>query len=176
LPTERPGQHIQGDVHTILGNGWQVMIAHPPCTYLCVSGLHWNCRRPGRAARTWDAIRFAEQLWDAPIERIAIENPKGALCAFSKLMKATQLIHPYQYGDDASKETYLWLKGLSPLVPTSYIKPRIIDGKERWANQTDSGQNRLTPSSGRAKERSRMYQGIANAMATQWGTNVETTI
>jgi len=85
-------------------------------------------------------------------------------------MKATQVIQPYDFGEDASKDTCLWLKGLPILTTTKYVQPRIVNGKERWANQTDSGQNKLTPSDTRAMERSRTYQGIADAMAEQWGT------
>jgi hypothetical protein len=103
----------------------------------------------------------------APIPRIAIENPIG--CIGTRIRPADQIIQPYEYGDDASKATCLWLKGLSLLRPTARVAGRIVDGKERWANQTDSGQNRLAPSADRWKLRSTTYPGIAAAMADQWG-------
>lgn len=162
--------HIQGDVTELLDDGWDLMVAFPPCTYLCSSGLHWNKRRPERAAKTEDALRFVQTLMDAPIERIAIENPVG--CISTRIRKASQYIQPYQFGDDASKKTGLWLKGLPLLVPTRNVEPRIVNGKKRWGNQTDSGQNRLGPSEDRWKIRSETYAGIANAMATQWGASI----
>jgi len=167
LPTDTPGPHYIGNVQDILADHWDMMIAHPPCTYLCSSGLHWNTRRPGRAQMTEDALDFVRMLMDAPIPRIAIENPTG--CISTRIRKPDQMIHPYQYGHDASKKTCLWLKNLPLLRPTEYVEPRIVDGKNRWANQTDSGQNRLTPSPDRWKIRSETYKGIARAMASQWG-------
>jgi hypothetical protein len=103
----------------------------------------------------------------APIPRIAIENPIGRIG--TAIRKADQIIQPYQFGHDASKQTALWLKGLPKLQPTQLVAPRMVDGKARWANQTDSGQNRLSPSPDRWKLRSTTYQGIADAMARQWG-------
>ncbi len=159
--------HIQGDVLEVLDQGWDLMVAFPPCTYLCSSGLHWNKRRPGRAEKTEDALAFVQALMDAPIPRIAIENPVG--CISTRIRKPSQYVQPHQFGDDASKKTGLWLKGLPLLKPTGHVPPRIVDGKKRWANQTDSGQNRLGPSEDRWKVRSQTYQGIADAMAKQWG-------
>ena len=167
LPTDRDGPHYQGDVFDVIGQGWDLMIAHPPCTYLCSSGLHWNKRQPDREQRTADALAFVQALMDAPIARIAIENPIGRIGA--AIRKADQIIQPYQFGHDASKQTALWLKGLPKLTPTQLVAPRMVDGKARWANQTDSGQNRLSPSADRWKLRSTTYQGIADAMANQWG-------
>jgi hypothetical protein len=167
LPTDTPGPHYVGNVQDILADRWDMMIAHPPCTYLCSSGLHWNTRRPERAQMTEDALDFVRMLIDAPIPRIAIENPTG--CISTRIRKPDQIIHPYQYGHGASKKTCLWLKNLPLLRPTEYVEPRIVDGKNRWANQTDSGQNRLTPSPDRWKIRSETYKGIARAMANQWG-------
>lgn len=167
LPTEQGAPHIQGDVSKILGWGWDLMIAHPPCTYLCSSGLHWNKRRPERAQLTEEAIRFVQLLLDAPIKMIALENPIG--CISSRIRQPDQIIQPYMFGDDASKSTCLWLKGLPQLQPTDLVAPRLVNGKRRWANQTDSGQNNLGPSEDRWRERSRTYDGIANAMAAQWG-------
>lgn len=168
LPTEKPGNHFCEDIEGILNLDfhWDMVIAHPPCTYLCVSGLHWNARFPARAKSTDVAFGFAMQFMDCA-QCVCVENPIGVIS--SRYRKPDQIIQPYQFGDDASKSTCLWLKGLPPLKPTKYVQPRIIEGRNRWANQTDSGQNRLGPSDHRAKDRSRTYQGIANAMADQWG-------
>ena len=162
LPTEQPGPHYQCDVFDIINDGWDLMIAHPPCTYLAGSGLHWNTKRPERAALTEQALDFVRTLLDSPIDRIALENPIG--CISSRIRKPDQIIQPWQFGEDASKATCLWLKGLAPLEPTSIIR------KERYANQTASGQNKLLgPSPDRWKLRSATYHGIAAAMASQWG-------
>jgi hypothetical protein len=167
LPTDVPGPHYQGDVFDVIGDGWDLMIAHPPCTYLSSSGLHWNGRVEGRAAKTEDALAFVRALLDAPIPRIAVENPVG--CIGTRIRKADQTIQPHQFGDDASKATCLWLKGLPLLTPTAHVSGRMVNGKPRWANQTDSGQNRLAPSADRWKLRSATFPGIAAAMADQWG-------
>jgi hypothetical protein len=166
LPTDVPGPHYQGDVTDIINDGWDLMVAHPPCTYLCSSGLHWNKRRPERAQMTEDALKFVQFLLDAPIPRIALENPIG--CIGTRIRKADQTIQPWQFGHDASKSTCLWLKNLPLLTPTAVVEPRIANGKKRWANQTDSGQNRLPPSEYRWKIRSETYAGIAAAMVAQW--------
>lgn len=165
LPTEMPGPHIQGDVRDILGDGWDLMIAHPPCTYLASSGLHWNRRRPERQALTDAAVVFVQTLLGAPIARIAVENPIGALS--SRVRRPNQIIHPWQFGHDASKATCLWLQGLPLLVPTE-----VLPGGRtaRRGNQTPSGQNKLGPSPDRWKQRSLTYPGIAAAMAGQWGS------
>lgn len=173
LPPENGGPHYEGDVFDIIGDGWDLMIAHPPCTYLTVSGLHWNKRDPARAQLTEDALEFVQNLLDAPIPMIALENPVG--CISTRIRKPDQIIQPFDFGEDASKKTCLWLKNLPPLVPTGRFNGRLVEwprgsGKmvERWGNQTDSGQNNLGPSEDRWKDRSRTYQGIANAMAEQW--------
>lgn len=166
LPTEQPGQHIQGDALAVLADGWDMMIAHPPCTYLCASGLHWNKRRPERAKQTEEALEFVRRLLDAPIARIAVENPIG--CIATRIRPADQIVQPWQFGHDASKATCLWLKGLPELRSTRLIQARIVAGKRRWANQTDSGQNKLGPSVDRWALRSLTYPGIAQAMADQW--------
>lgn len=192
LPTEKPGPHIQDDVLLHLDEGWDLMVAHPPCTYLCSSGLHWNKRVPGRDKLTHEAMRFVFSLINAPIPMIAIENPVG--CISSNYRKPDQIIQPYQYGHDASKSTCLWLKGLKQLKPTRSIEPRFVCcgasfpyslgkygcpnacgkvARPRWGNQTDSGQNKLGPSEKRWAERSLTYQGIADAMAEQWGGAIE---
>ena len=167
LPSEDNSEfHIQGDVIELLKEPWDLMIAHPPCTYLAASGLHWNHRVPGRAEKTEESLQFVQTLLNSGIPRIALENPKG--CISTRIRKPDQTIQPYQFGDDASKATCLWLVNLPLLKPTQYVEPRLVDGKPRWANQTDSGQNRLTPSEDRWKERSRTFPGIAEAMADQW--------
>ena len=169
LDTEWPGPHYTGDVREILYDGWDMMIAHPPCTYLSVSGLHWNKRNPERAQKTEDALAFIELLWKAPIEKVCIENPVGCINTRLDFMPKPQYIQPYDFGEDASKKTGLWLRNLPPLEPTERVPGRIVNGKERWSNQTDSGQNALPPSKNRAHERSLTYDGIALAMAEQWG-------
>lgn len=163
LPSDKPGPHYQGDVSDIIADGWDLMVAHPPCTYLCSSGLHWNKKRPERAAKTEEALRFVEFLMNAPVPRIAIENPIG--CISTRICKPDQTIHPWQFGHPESKATCLWLKLLPALTPTD-ILPRPESG--RWSNQTASGQNKLAPSANRWKIRSTTYQGIADAMAAQW--------
>ena len=168
LPTDQPGPHYEGDVTDIINDGWDLMVAHPPCTYLSVSGMHWTARGLRDPKLTEDALAFVQLLLDAPIERIALENPISVIS--SRIRKPDQIINPWQFGHDASKKTCLWLKNLPPLVPTEIIAPRIVDGKKRWANQTDSGQNRLPPSDDRWKIRSETYAGIARAMAEQWGS------
>jgi hypothetical protein len=167
LPTDVPGPHYQGDVRDILNDGWDMMIAHPPCTYLSVSGMHWTTRGLRDKQLTEDALDFVRLLLDAPVPRIALENPISVIS--SRIRKPDQIITPYQFGHDASKKTCLWLKNLPPLAPTQMIEPRIVDGKKRWGNQTDSGQNKLGPSDDRWKIRSATFAGIAAAMAAQWG-------
>jgi len=153
--------HIQGDVLEQLDKGWDLMVAHPPCTYLASSGLHWNKRIPGREDKTLEALEFIRVLMEAPIEKIALENPIGRIS--SAVRKPDQIIQPWQFGEDASKSTCLWLKNLPKLEATNIIK------KDRYANQTASGQNNLAPGINRWKLRSTTYQGIADAIATQWG-------
>jgi site-specific DNA-cytosine methylase len=168
LPCESTasGDHYQGDVRDVLDHGWDLMIAHPPCTYLSVSGMHWTKRGLRDPKLTEDALAFVRALMDAPIESIAIENPVSVIS--SRIRKPDQIVQPWQFGHDASKKTCLWLKNLPPLHATKIVEPRIINGRKRWGNQTDSGQNRLAPSADRWKIRSATYQGIADAMAAQW--------
>jgi len=168
LPSDVPGPHYQGDVSDVLGAGWDMMIAHPPCTYLSVSGMHRTRRGLRDPQLTEDALSFVRLLMDAPIPRIAVENPISIIS--SRIRKPDQIVQPWQYGHDASKATCLWLKGLPSLTPTRLVEPRIVDGRKRWGNQTDSGQNRLSPSVDRWKIRSATFSGIAQAMAEQWGS------
>jgi len=139
------------------------MVAHPPCTYLASSGLHWNTRRPERAKLTEEALGFVRLLLGAEVPRIALENPIG--CISTRIRKPDQIIQPWQFGHDASKATCLWLVGLPPLRETEVLPGGR--GALR-GNQTQSGQNKLGPSPDRWKERSRTYPGIAAAMAAQW--------
>ena len=166
LPTDSPGPHYQGDVFDIIGDGWDLMIAHPPCTYLSVSGMHWTHRGLRDPQLTEDALDFVKRLLDAPIEKIALENPISIIS--SRIRKPDQIIQPYMFGHDASKKTCLWLKNLPLLTPTQMVEPKVINGKRIWGNQTASGQNKLPPSKDRWKIRSKTYEGIAAAMAEQW--------
>lgn len=185
LPSESAegGYHLEGDVRWWLTPEqialwhWDLMIAHPPCTYLCNSGVlrlykggkKMNGPDEERWAQMRSAALFFKALLNAPIDRICVENPVMHGYA-QEIIGAgyTQRIQPYNFGEDASKGTCLWLKNLPPLTKTTYVAPRLVGGLPRWANQTDSNQNRLGPSPDRWKLRSRTYQGIANAMAEQW--------
>lgn len=166
LPAEDGSQyHFQCDVLTILDQGWDLAIFHPPCTFICSSGLHWNKRVPGRSEETEKAIEFVKQLLGCNIPRIALENPIG--CISSRIRKPDQIIQPFQFGHPESKQTCLWLKNLPLLKPTNILqKP----ASGRWDNQTPSGQNKLAPSADRWKLRSKTYEGIGKAFANQWGT------
>lgn len=164
LPSEDSSKyHFEGDVLDLLIEGedakykWDLIIAHPPCTYLAVSGNRWYYNRPDLFEPAAD---FATSFFNFA-DRVCVENPVGRLSRLFR--KPDQYIQPWEYGHDASKKTGLWLKGLPLLTPTKVIK------KDRYANQTPSGQNKLGPSPERAKERSRTYEGIAHAMAEQWG-------
>lgn len=167
LPTEKPdGQHYQCDVRDILDQAWDMMIAHPPCTYLCSSGMHWTVRGKRDPQLTEDALAFVRLLLNANIPHIALENSVGVIS--TRIRKPDCVIHPWQFGHPESKTTCLWLKNLPPLQPTSICK----SATGRWENQTPSGQNKLGPSENRWKERSRTYPGIACAMAEQWSAFV----
>ena len=152
LPSEREGNHIQGDVLEILDNGWDLMIAHPPCTHLAVSGARWFKQKQQEQN---EALRFIRLLMDASIPRIALENPIGVIS--TKICKPNQIIQPWQFGHGETKATCLWLKGLPLLKQT-----RVVEGRTGrvW---------REPPSPDRWKNRSRTYRGIAEAMAEQWG-------
>lgn len=174
LPTETQGKHYQGDVMDIINDGWDLMVAHPPCTYLSVSGMHWTTRGLRDPQLTEDALSFVAALLGAPIPKICLENPISIIS--SRIRKPDQIIQPYEYGHDASKRTCLWLKGLPKLQPTRFVEPRVVitpSGKpaNRWGNQCDNyGQDKLPPSADRWKLRSATYVGIAEAMAAQWGS------
>lgn len=156
LPTEQPGPHYQGDVRDLLCDDWDLMIAHPPCTHLAVSGARWFASKQTEQA---EALEFVRLLLDAPIARIALENPVSIIS--SRIRKPDQIIQPWQLGHGETKATCLWLKGLPPLVPT-----RIVDGREQRVHRMAQGPDRW-------RERSRTYTGIAEAMADQWTTDAE---
>lgn len=152
LPSERPVPHYQGDVRDLLTDQWDLMIAHPPCTYLANSGARWWAQRQQEQA---EALDFVRCLLAAPIPRIALENPEGKIG--SAIRHHDQLIHPWEYGEEEEKKTCLWLKGLPLLQPTKLMARRE---QRCW---------RMGESKRRSQERSRSYPGIAKAMAQQWG-------
>lgn len=169
LPTEKNGPHYQGDVFDIIDNGFDLMIAHPPCTYLSYAGnAYWN--NDGRAKKRLEALTFFLRLWEAKIPHICLENPLGV--ASTVIKKHDQVIHPYYWGDPYLKKTCLWLKNLPPLKyklqkdlfgnPSAcdYPQPTYIDkkGKKRHFTEGSSG----------GKNRSKSFQGVAKAMASQW--------
>ena len=151
LPTDVDGPHYQGDVRDILADGFDLMIAHPPCTHLAVSGARWFKDKVQEQA---ESLEFVRLLMDAPIPRIAIENPVSVIS--SRIRKPDQIIQPWQFGHGETKATCLWLKGLPKLTPTN-----IVGGREARIHK-------MPPSPDRWKERSRTYAGIAAAMAQQW--------
>lgn len=163
LPAEDGSQwHHQGDVLEYLPwHSWDLLIAHPPCTHLASSGARYFSRKRLEQAM---ALNFVRALLDAPVPRIALENPVGIIS--TAIRKPDQIIQPHQFGHPESKQTCLWLKNLPLLEPT---QPLPLPPSGRWENQTPSGQNRLGPSPDRWKLRSRTYPGIAHAMALQWG-------
>jgi site-specific DNA-cytosine methylase len=156
LETEIPGNHYKGDVKDILCDGWDLMIAHPPCTHLAVSGARWFKDKKVEQAK---ALEFVRLLLDAPIERIALENPISIIS--SQIRKPDQIIQPWQFGHGETKATCLWLQNLPKLQPTN-----IVEGREQriW---------KMPPGPDRWKERSRTFEGIAQAMANQWGCLIE---
>ncbi len=162
LPTEKEGQHIQGDVLEILDDGWDLMIAHPPCTYLAVSGArYWKDRLNLQA----EALDFVRALMRAPISKMALENPVGKIS--TSIRKPDQYIQPYEHGHRISKKTGLWLRNLPWLQPTNVVEPEWIYYKNGGRCSPDHYKNAF--SKDRAKLRSVTYQGIADAMAEQWG-------
>jgi len=184
LPCESDlGEHYQGDVTDILYDGWDMMIAHPPCTYLSVSGARWYYHpedkelpyeerrphplHPNRRQLQQEALDFVQLLLDAPIEKIAVENPVSVISTTIK--KPTQIIQPYEYGHPTSKSTCLWLKNLEPLQPTDIVEPiwiNVSDGKRMSKFHYDTY---TLPKEERGKIRSATFPGIAKAMANQWG-------
>ena len=157
LPTESPGNHYQGDVLEHLDRGWDLMIAHPPCTHLAVSGARWFTEGKKPWSLQEDALDFVRKLLDAPIDKIALENPISVIS--TKIKKPTQIIQPYQFGHGERKSICLWLNNLPKLKATDNV-----DGREQriW---------KMPPSKNRSKLRSLFYTGIAEAMADQWGND-----
>jgi site-specific DNA-cytosine methylase len=151
LPTEKPGNHYQCDVRDVLNLGWDLMICHPPCTHLAVSGARWF---KDKQQEQIESLEFVRLLLGAPVERIALENPISIIS--SRIRKPDQIIQPWQFGHGETKSTCLWLENLPPLVPTD-----IVDGREHRVHRMPPGPNRW-------KERSRTFPGIARAMAAQW--------
>ena len=162
LPTDQPSnKHIQGDVLEIINDNWDLIIAHPPCTHLSVSGAARWAEKVADG-RQQAAIKFVEDIWNANCPFIAIENPVGALSSRSKLGKASQYIQPYEFGHAEQKKTGLWLKGLPKLIPTDVIDVSNLPDNQRQRLHY------LPPSKDRWKIRSTTFQGIADAMADQW--------
>ena len=153
LPTDVPGPHYQGDVRDVLGDGWDLMVAHPPCTHLAVSGARWFKDKQAEQAEALDFVRL---LLDAPIERIALENPVSIIS--SRIRKPDQIIQPWQFGHGETKATCLWLKNLPPLWATC-----LVAGREARVHKMPPGPDRW-------KERSRTFEGVARAFAEQWGS------
>jgi hypothetical protein len=152
LPTDVDGPHYQGDVFDVINEGWDLMIAHPPCTHLAVSGARWF---KDKVEEQKEALEFVQRLMDAPIDKIAIENPISIIS--SRIRKPEQIIQPWMFGHGETKATCLWLKGLPKLFATN-----VVEGREAKIHKMSPGPNRW-------KERSKTYQGIADAMANQWG-------
>ena len=155
LPSELPGNHYQGNVLDIINDGWDMMIAHPPCTHLAVSGARYFCRK---AKEQEEAMRFVKALFDAPIKKKAIENPVSIIS--SRIRPPDQVIQPWMFGHGETKATCLWLVNLPLLRPTNIVsgrEPRIL---------------MMPPSKTRAMDRARTYKGIAEAMAEQWGKSM----
>lgn len=163
LPTDSPGPHYQGDVFDIINDDWDLMIAHPPCTYLCNSGVRWLYKDGERVQARWDELQngarfFQDLLYFTGIPKICIENPIMHKYAKEIIGRGqTQIIQPWQFGHGETKATCLWLSGLTPLVPTN-----IVDGREARIHKVAPGPDRW-------KIRSTTYEGIAEAMAEQWG-------
>lgn len=162
LDTEAPGEHYTGDIRDVLGNGiaWDLVIAHPPCTYLTVSGARWLYDPRPKFANRWEQLRegaeFFQMFLDLDVPRIAVENPK--IMGHAGIRKPDQYIQPFEYGHGETKQTGLWLKGLPLLQPTQHVEGRV------------ARVHRMAPGPDRQKERARFYPGIAAAMADQWGT------
>lgn len=175
LPTARPGPHYQGDARDVLGDGWDMMIGHPECTYLCRAGQRWlnapDDDRPGRLkgeprwAATLEAVDWFVELMTAPIPLIALENPRPGSHVAPVIGKPDQVVQPWQFGHGEVKATGLWLKGLPPLEPT-VVLPKVGPNGENWRRATV---HTMPPGPLRRLLRSRTYPGIADAMASQWG-------
>lgn len=173
----KPEWHIQGDAVSAAYSGeYDMMIAHPPCTYLTTTGNKWmkpefRNRFPGREQQRREAIDFFMKLYNAPIDKIAIENPAGVMS--TEFRKPDQYVHPYFFGDKHSKKTGLWLKGLNPLMKTDLVKPEMYTYKNGKKDQIWHVESLRLPAKERARVRSQTFPGIAKAMAIQWAGVVE---
>ena len=167
LPTDSPGPHYQGDVRDVLNNDWDLLVAHPPCTYMTNSGVSWLHKDPERWELLDDAAAFFNLFLDAPIERIAVENPIMHKYAKERIgnRKQSQVIQPWMFGHMEQKGTCLWLKNLPLLQPTNNVKAAMMELPDNERQRL----HYLPPSKDRWKLRSTTYQGIADAMAAQWG-------
>ena len=161
LPSEKPGNHYTGDVFDVINDDWDLMIAHPPCTHLAVSGARYFAEKKASGVQD-EALEFVSALLEAPIKHIALENPISIIS--TRIRKPDQIIQPWMFGHGETKATCLWLKKLPPLTPTA-----IVEGREPRIHK-------MAPSPDRWKERSRTFPGIANAMAYQWGNYVKSTM
>ena len=175
LPTEKPGLHYTGSVFDIIDNGWDLMICHPPCTYLTISGNRWfkpeyKDRYPDRPQQRLDAIAFAVNLFNSNIDKVCMENPAGVLT--TQFRPPNQYVQPYQFGEPHAKRTGLWLKNLPLLVPTNIVKPEYYVYKDGTKDPMWHYQSFRYNKEERAKMRSRTFQGIADAMAEQWGKQI----
>lgn len=156
LPSDSPqGTHYQGDMFDLDLESYDLIISHPPCTHLCVSGNRWHAGTKERK----DAAKFVQNIWDIPVERLVIENPIGVINTINTTMPKPQYIHPWQFGHGETKKTGLWKRGIPDLVPTN-----IVEGRQDRIHK-------MLPSKDRWKLRSTTYKGIAEAMAEQWGGN-----
>ena len=165
LPTESPGPHYEGDIVDILWGGekWDLMVAHPPCTLLSVSGARWCTEGKKPLYLREEALDFVRFLMDAPVHRICIENPVSVIA--SHIRKSDQMIHPWQFGHPEEKRTCLWLKNLPKLVPTNNVHEHMMTLPKSQRHRIWS----MPPSADRGKLRSMLYRGYAEAMAEQWG-------
>lgn len=154
LPTERPGPHIVNDVRNVLDWDWDLLVAHPPCTYSSYAGNRW-LKQPGRREKMFESFKLFDALWNAPIPRIAIENPRGYVMQYWR--KPDDLVHPYYFGDPFTKATCFWLKELPPLMATVICADPFVN----WTKKGAMGHN--------GKARSKTFPGLASAMAQQWG-------
>jgi hypothetical protein len=177
LPTDAPGPHYQGSVFDLIddrnNNGWDLMIAHPPCTYLTVTGNKWfkpefKDRFPDRHKQREDALDFFKRLFECNINRICLENPVGVVSTLYR--KPTQYVQPWQFGDPHSKRTGLWLKNLPELVPTKIVEPQFYTYKDGRKDPIWHVESMKMKPLERMKYRSKTFQGIADAMAQQWGS------
>ncbi len=166
LPTEVPGEHIQGDVRDVLGDGWDMLIAHPPCTHLATSGARWFGMKKALGLQR-EALDFFLAMLNAPVPMICVENPMGI--ASTHICPPTQVVQPYQFGHADMKTTWLWLKNLPKLRPTKIVKPERVVGRNGKMYSAWSYRTFNAPKEQRAAERSRTFEGIAQAMAEQWG-------